>query len=143
MCANIVGEEDVIFNNDVPCESDLVRKDVVVADLTVVSYVNANHEEVARSDPSSFTFSVGAMESAELTYQVVVANSEKALLAFEFHVLGCAAKYCVFENSISLTKTCEAFDNGVRADFAVVANLNVVFDNSKRGDSDISADLGK
>ena len=50
MRAYVVGNENVVLDDDVSRQRDLVREDVVVSDDAVVSNVAADHQEVARPD---------------------------------------------------------------------------------------------
>ena len=129
----------MIFNNYVSGQRYTVGKDVVVADFTVVSDVDADHEEVARADASKVAFSIGAVQGAELSNQVVVADVKKARLTFEFDVLGLTADHGVFKDSITGTQPSEAFDNCVGTNLTIVTNLDILLDYGKRPNANVGS----
>ena len=132
MRADIVRNKDVIFKCDVSGEGDFVSEDVVVADDAVVGDVNADHEEVARTDASGLFVTVGAMKGAKLSNHIVVADFEIAPLAFELQILRLTAQNRMFKNPIARANFRKPLDDGVGSDLAIWADFDVVFDDGCR-----------
>ncbi len=118
----------MIFKCDVSGKSDFISEDVVVTDNAVVRDVNANHEEVPRTDASGLSVAVRAMKRAKLSNHVVVADFEIAPFAFELQILRLAADNSVLKNAIPSPDFCEFFNDGVGSDFTIWANFDVIFD---------------
>ena len=109
-------------------KSDFVSEDIVVADDAVVRDVNADHEEVARTDASCLSLAARAMKRAKLPNHVVVADFEIAPLALKLQILGLAADNSVLENVIPSPDFREFLNDGVGSDLTIWANFDVVFD---------------
>jgi hypothetical protein len=128
MRADVVGKKNVILDGYVSGEGDLVREDVVVADNTVVRNVNADHKKVSRTDASCQSFAVSPVKSAKLANDVVIADFEIALFAFELHILRFAADYGMLKNPVTGANPGEPFDYGVGSDFAIRPDFDVILD---------------
>ena len=118
----------MILDRDVPRERDVVREDVVVNNHAVVRDVYADHEKVARTDASRLSFTVGAVKSAVLTNNIVVADLEVARLAAELHVLRLTADYGMFKDAIPGPEPCVLLDDSISPDLAIGANFHVILD---------------
>ena len=140
MCADVVRKKNVVFDLNVTRQGHFVGKNIVVANVAIVSNVNSHHEEVSGTYSSNLAFPAGAMKGAELTNQVVVPDLQEAFFAFELHILGFAPEYGVFKNRISAAETCIAFDNGVCANLAAVTDFSFIFYDSERANLDILAE---
>ena len=112
---------------DVSGERYVVGEDVVVANFAVVRDVHAHHEKVARADSGGLSLTVGAVKSAVLTNDIVVADLEVARLAFELHILRLAADYGVFKDPIPRSDAGVCFDDCIGRNLAVRADFDVVF----------------
>jgi hypothetical protein len=128
MRADVVGKKNVILDGYVSGEGDLVREDVVVADNTVVRNVNADHKKVSRTDASCQSFAVSPVKSAKLANDVVIADFEIALFAFELHILRFAPDYGVLEDPVSGADSSESFDYSIGSNLTIWANFDVILD---------------
>ena len=104
----------------------LIRKNVVVANHTVMRDMNANHEEVARADPRGLPLAVRPVKSAKLANNVVVANIEETLFAFELNVLRLAPDHGMFVNAVPGAEPGKTFNHGISRDLAIRANFDFV-----------------
>lgn len=136
-----VRQEHVVFNNDVTCQCNLVRKNVVVANLTIVCDVNANHKEVSRADVRGEALAIRAVKSRKLSNEVVIADHQATCLTFEFNVLRFAAKYSMFVNLVSRTQFRIPLDHSVSANLAVFSDDYVVLNNDVRPNPDVWTNL--
>src|SRR5947209_5151866 len=142
VAAHIIGEKSVILDHDVSCERDFICEDVVVAYLTVVCNVNANHKKITRAYAGFLAFTVCAMHCYALTNQVVVAYDQTAALALKLHVLRLASEYCVLEDAIACADCRESLDDSVRAYLTPVAYLHVFLNDDIRADANAIGNLG-
>jgi len=139
--ADIVRKKNVILNLDMSRKRHLVGEDVVVTDHAVVSDVYSHHEEVARADARCSSFPVGAMKSAILAYDVVVANLEIARLAFELYILRLAADYGVFKDAIPGAEASVSLDDSIGRNLAIWADFNVILDDGRGVDGHFLTEL--
>lgn len=128
MRANVVRYKHLIFNDDMPRESDFVREDVVAADHAIMGHVAADHEKVARSDARRFTFAAGPVKRTKLANQVTVADFQITLLAAKLHILRLATDDGMFEDTVSGPDFGIAFDDCKSGDLAIWADFHVIFD---------------
>src|SRR5215213_10459540 len=110
-----------------PSKRDFVSEDIVVADEAVVGDVHTHHEEVARADPRRLTLAAGAVKSAKLADQIIVADLEIAWFAPKLHVLRLTANHRMLKNAVSRPNSGESLDNGIGANLAIRADFHVVF----------------
>ena len=128
MRAYTVGKKNVILDRDVSRERNFIRKNIIVADHTVVRDVYAHHEEVTRTNPRRLARTIGPVKRAELSDDIVVADLEKTRLTFELHILRLAADYSVFKDAISGPEAGVLLDDGVSPDLAIWPDFDVIFD---------------
>src|SRR5690349_8231417 len=128
MRAHVVRKKHVVLYCDMSRQRHFIGENVVVADRAVVRHVYPNHEEVARADARRLPCPVRAMKSAKLAHDVVVADLEKALFAFELDVLRLAAKHGVFVDAIPGPEPRKPLDYGISADLAIQTDFHVRFD---------------
>jgi hypothetical protein len=140
--SDIIGEENMILNRDVPGKGHAIRKNIIVSDIAVMSNVNSNHKKVSRSDPSCLSLSAGAVQSAELADCVFVAYYESASFVCELYILRFATKHCVLEDTITGSQRGIALDNRVGTYLASVADLHIILDDSVRPNTNILRDSG-
>jgi hypothetical protein len=89
--------------------------------------VHPNHKKVARTDSSGLPLAVGPVESAELAYQIVVADFEETLFAFELNVLRLAANDRVLVDPVTRAQACKTFEHSIGRNLTIRANFDVVF----------------
>ena len=92
--------------------------------------VRSDHQEVARTDARRLIFTAGPVQRAELANDVVVADLEESLLVLELHVLRLATHDRMLINAITSAQPCKTLDDRIRANLAIWANFDVIFDNS-------------
>jgi hypothetical protein len=123
---NVIRKKNVVLNRDMAREGHLIRKDIIVANLAVMRDVHPNHEKVARTDSRRLPLAVRPVESAELAYQIIIANLQETLFAFELNVLRLAADNRMLEYSVARAQACKTFDHGISRDLTIRANFDVV-----------------
>src|SRR5262249_7387410 len=104
---------------------------IIVADNAVVRDVHSHHKKVARADPRRLIWTIRPVKRAELADDIVVADLEIACLTLELHILRLSTNHRVLEDAIARADPREALDDGMRTNFAVWSDLNVVFDHCK------------
>ena len=134
MRAHVVGNKNVVLDDDVTREGDFICEYVVITNVAIMRHVGSDHQEVARSDTRRLIFAVRAMQRAKLANLIIVADLEIASLAAKFNVLWLTADDGVFENAVSRADFCKPFDHGVGADLAIWADFYVIFDDCCRMD---------
>ena len=116
----------MILNFYMPRQRHFIRKDIVIPNHAVMRHVHPNHEKVARADLSGLPLAVCPVKSAILANNIVVANLEETLFAFELNVLRLATNNRVLINAVARSETCKTFDHGIRRDLAIGANYDFV-----------------
>ena len=91
----------MIFNRNVTGKSHVIRKNIIVSDIAVVSYVDSYHEKVPRSYSGRLSLSTGAVQSAEFADCVVVAYYKSASFVCELYILRFTTNYGVIEDTIT------------------------------------------
>jgi hypothetical protein len=89
--------------------------------------MHANHEEVARTDSRRLTLAAGAMESAKLANQIIVANLEVARFTSKLHILRFPANHGVLKNAISRANSRKSLDDRIGSNLAIRADFYVIF----------------
>ncbi len=106
-----------------------VRKDIVVANHAIMRHVHADHKKVARPDPRGLPFTIRPVKSAKLANNVVVADLEETLFAFELNVLRLAADNSMLENPVTRAQSSKPFDHSISRNLAIWANFDFVLNN--------------
>jgi len=120
----------VIFNLAVAGNGCVIGEDVVITNHAIMSDVYSHHQEITRADARSPTLATGAMQRAILSNQVVIADDEAALFAFELYVLRFASQNDMLKDAIALAHGCVFLDHCVGADLAPCADGHIAFDHS-------------
>jgi hypothetical protein len=123
-------------------KSHVIRKNIIVCDIAVMSNVNPDHEKVPRSYSSRLSLSTGAVQSAEFADCVVVAYYKAASLVCELYILRFTTNHSVFEDTITGSHGGITLDNRVGADLASVADLHIILDDGVRTNTNILSDSG-
>ena len=103
--------------------------------------VDADHQEVPAPQPRRLALAARAVDGHVLAYEVVVAYTQSGALALELHVLRLAAEGRVLVDAVARAEGREAFDDGVGADLAALADLHVLLDDGVRADAHVAREF--
>ena len=133
----VAAEDHVVLDDAVAREGHSVREDGAVPDDAVVCNVRVRHEEVVVADDGRLVPRDGsAMDRAELTEDVPVADHERRRLALVLEVLRRPAERGQLEDPVVLADRRGALDHGMRADGRTRSDRDV------GADDRVGADVG-
>jgi hypothetical protein len=123
-------------------QQSVIRKDDVVADLAIVGDVNARHDEIAITDDSGAVGLHRSVERGMLADGVVGPDDEQAGEFGLVEVLRQSAQDGSFVNDRIDAEPRTVFYDYVTGQLAVGTDHHITFDDGKRPDRDIQANLG-
>lgn len=109
-----------------------VSEDVGVTNLRIVGYVYALHDEVEVAYCRLSAAVSRTVYHNVFTYNVLVSDNQLRAFAAVAEVLRLRAEYRVLENLVGTPQLCAVHNAYVRVYYAVIANLNILFNICKR-----------
>src|SRR5438552_2370800 len=132
----------MILNGDVASQRRGISHDDVITENAVVPDMHVRHQKIMVPDSGAAAAAFrAAMEVDVFAKDIVIADGEKRVFAFELQVLRLQADGSKRIELIILPDRCRTFDDHVRFEAAPAADLHPASDAAKRPNVNISADV--
>ncbi len=136
------GDDDVVLDDDVAGEADGIGEDDVIAELAIVGDVRIAEQQVVGADARGQFLEGAAMDGGVFAEDVVIADFQIGGLGDVFEVLGFSSDGGEGEKLVAAADFRVSFDDDVRVEHAIIAQLDVRANHAEGADADIFPDPG-